>query len=113
MNRFIDSNPGLKSRFNRYINFPDYTSGELKDIFKMYVRKNQYSLTPDAEQYLKTRLDSAVKHKDRNFGNARYARNIFEKSIQRQANRLSNEKNPTAKQLTELTVSDIREAFYK
>ena len=111
MNRFIDSNPGLKSRFNRYINFPDYTSGELCQIFNMYVRKNQYSLTPDAERCLKTRLDSAVKHKDRNFGNARYARNIFEKSIQQQANRLSKEKNPTTKQLSELTASDIREAF--
>ena len=113
MKRFIDSNPGLQSRFNRYINFPDYTSGELCDIFNMYVKKNQYSLTPDAERYLKTRLDSAVKHKDRNFGNARYARNVFEKSIQRQANRLSKEKNPTAKQLSELTASDIREAFNK
>ena len=113
MNRFIDSNPGLKSRFNRYINFPDYTSGELCQIFNMYVRKNQYSLTPDAERCLKTRLDSAVKHKDRNFGNARYARNIFEKSIQRQANRLSSEKNPTTKQLSEITASDIREAFNK
>ena len=111
MNRFIDSNPGLKSRFNRYINFPDYTSGELCEIFNMYVKKNQYSLTPDAERYLKTRLDSAVRHKNRNFGNARYARNIFEKSIQRQANRLSKEKNPTAIQLSELTASDIREAF--
>ena len=113
MKRFIDSNPGLKSRFNRYINFPDYTSGELCQIFNMYVRKNQYSLTPDAERCLKTRLDSAVKHKDRNFGNARNARNIFEKSIQQQANRLSKEKNPTTKQLSELTASDIREAFNK
>ena len=77
----------------------------------MYVKKNQYSLTPDAERYLKTRLDSAVKHKDRNFGNARYARNIFEKSIERQANRLSKEKNLTTKQLTEINVSDIKEAF--
>ena len=111
MKRFIDSNPGLQSRFNRYINFPDYSSGELCEIFNMYVKKNQYSLTSDAERYLKTRLDSAVRHKDRNFGNARYARNIFEKSIQRQANRLSKEKNPTAKQLSELTASDIREAF--
>ena len=111
MKRFIDSNPGLQSRFNRYINFPDYTSGELCDIFNMYVKKNQYSLTPDAERYLRTRLDSAVKHKDRNFGNARYARNIFEKSIERQANRLSKEKNLTTKQLTEINVSDIKEAF--
>ena len=113
MKRFIDSNPGLQSRFNRYIYFPDYTSGELCDIFNMYVKNNQYTLTSDAQRYLKTRFDSAVHHKDRNFGNARYARNVFEKSIQRQANRLSKEKNPTAKQLSELTASDIREAFNK
>ena len=113
MKRFIDSNPGLQSRFNRYIDFPDYTSGELCDIFNMYVKNNQYTLTSDAQRYLKTRFDSAVHHKDRNFGNARYARNVFEKSIQRQANRLSKEKNPTAKQLSELTASDIREAFNK
>ena len=111
MKRFIDSNPGLQSRFNRYINFPDYTSGELTDIFRMYVKKNQYTLTPDAERYLSQRLDSAVRHKGRNFGNARYARNVFEKSIQRQANRLSGVKTPTTEQLTELTARDLQEAF--
>ena len=111
MQRFIDSNPGLQSRFNRYIDFPDYSGTELVDIFKMYMKKNQYTLAPDAEEYLKEQFEYVVAHKDRNFGNARYARNIFEKSIQRQANRLSKEKNPTAKQLSELTASDIREAF--
>ena len=111
MKRFIDSNPGLQSRFNRYINFPDYTSGELTDIFRMYAKKNQYTLTPDAERYLSQRLDSAVRNKGRNFGNARYARNVFEKSIQRQANRLSGVKTPTTEQLTELTARDLQEAF--
>lgn len=111
MKRFIDSNPGLQSRFNRYISFPDYTSRELSDIFKMYAKKNQYTLAPDAEQYMQTRLDSAVRHKHRNFGNARYVRNVFEKSIQQQANRLANQKNLNTTQLTELTKSDIRAAF--
>ena len=78
MQRFIDSNPGLQSRFNRYINFPDYTSAELTDIFKMYMKKNQYTLAPDAEVYLKERFAYVVAHKDRNFGNARFARNVFE-----------------------------------
>ena len=72
MKRFIDSNPGLQSRFNRYIDFPDYSAGELADIFKMYLRKNQYNITPGAEELLKEKLDYAVAHKDRNFGNARY-----------------------------------------
>ena len=111
MQRFIDSNPGLQSRFNRYIDFPDYSASELKDIFMMYLRKNQYNITPAAEELLKEKLDYAVEHKDRNFGNARYVRNMFEKSIQEQANRLSNVSNATKSQLTELTEEDIMKAF--
>ena len=111
MQRFIDSNPGLQSRFNRYIDFPDYTGGELTEIFKMYMKKNQYTLSRDAEIYLKERFDYAVAHKDRNFGNARYARNVFEKSIQQQANRLAGEKNLSKEKLTELTVEDLKGGF--
>ena len=108
MKRFLDSNPGLRSRFNRYIDFPDYTSGELYDIFCMYARKNQYKLSPEATEHLKKLFEYAVAHKDRNFGNARYARNLFEKSIQRQANRLANIKNATTEQLTLLTLDDVK-----
>ena len=111
MQRFIDSNPGLQSRFNRYIDFPDYTADELTRIFKMYMKKNQYTLAPDAEAYLKERFDYAVEHKDRNFGNARYARNVFEKSIQQQANRLEGKTNLSERELTELTVADLQEGF--
>ena len=111
MQRFIDSNPGLQSRFNRYIDFPDYTGVELADIFKMYMKKNQYSLAVDAEDYLKEQFDYAVAHKDRNFGNARYARNVFEKAIQEQANRLSGRSNLSKSQLTELTIDDLKVGF--
>ena len=111
MQRFIDSNPGLQSRFNRYIDFPDYTGGELTDIFKMYMKKNQYTMSHDTEAYLKTRFEYAVAHKDRNFGNARYARNVFEKSIQAQANRLANENNLDKDKLTELTIEDLKGGF--
>ena len=111
MQRFIDSNPGLQSRFNRYIDFPDYSSGELADIFKMYMKKNQYTLAPDAEEYLKEQFDYAVEHKDRNFGNARFARNVFEKSIQQQANRLAGQTNLDKAHLTELTVEDLQGGF--
>ena len=111
MQRFIDSNPGLQSRFNRYIDFPDYTGGELAQIFKMYMKKNQYTLSADAEQYLKERFEYAVAHKDRNFGNARYARNVFEKSIQAQANRLGGMSNLSKDQLTELTADDLKAGF--
>ena len=111
MQRFIDSNPGLQSRFNRYIDFPDYSSGELAEIFKMYMKKNQYTLARDAEEYLKERFEYAVAHKDRNFGNARYARNVFEKTIQAQANRLAGESNLDKDKLTELTVDDLKAGF--
>ncbi len=111
MQRFIDSNPGLQSRFNRYIDFPDYSGVELTDIFKMYMKKNQYTLADGAEEYLKEQFEYAVAHKDRNFGNARFARNVFEKSIQSQANRLEGMANLSKSQLTELTVDDLKGGF--
>ena len=111
MKRFIDSNPGLQSRFNRYINFPDYTAKELVRIFHMYMKKNQYTISDEADEMLKEKLDYAVEHKDRNFGNARYVRNVFEKSIQMQANRLEGKSNLSDRELTEITASDIERAF--
>ena len=111
MQRFIDSNPGLQSRFNRYIDFPDYTPQELVDIFKMYMKKNQYTMDGDAEAYLRTRFEIIVEKKDRNFGNARFARNVFEKSIQAQANRLAGQTNLSKAVLSELTMDDLREGF--
>ena len=111
MKKFIDSNPGLQSRFTRYIDFPDYTGGELYDIFCMYMRKNQYVLDDEASDYLKEAFDYVVAHKDRNFGNARFARNIFEKAIQQQANRLSGRKNLSKEELTELTLEDLQNSF--
>ena len=56
-------------------------------------------------------LDEAVAHKDKNFGNARYVRNVFEKAIQEQANRVSTLKNATARDLTEITIEDIQKAL--
>ena len=111
MQRFIDSNPGLQSRFNRYIDFPDYTPQELVDIFKMYMKKNQYTMDGDAEAYLRTRFEIIVEKKDRNFGNARFARNVFEKSIQAQANRLAGQTNLSKAVLSELTMDDFQEGF--
>ncbi len=111
MQRFIDSNPGLQSRFNRYINFPDYSAADLVDIFKMYAKKGQYTLTDDGETMLQERLEYAVAHKDHNFGNARYVRNVFEKAIQEQANRLAGRRNLTATQLSTLEASDLKKAF--
>ena len=111
MNRFIESNPGLRSRFNRYINFPDYNEQELCDIFAMYLKKNQYTLSTDAHEYMQERLRQILARRDRTFGNARYMRNVFEKAVQCQANRLATETNVTAEQLSEITRSDIVQAM--
>ena len=111
MKRFIDSNPGLQSRFTRYINFPDYTEQELFDIFKLYLNKNQYTITDDAAQLLKENLDYVVAHKTKNFGNARYVRNIFERAVEQQANRLSAKRNISDDELSVLTKEDIANAF--
>ena len=111
MKKFIDTNPGLQSRSNRYINFPDYNETELYNIFRLYLRKNEYTITKEAAELLQKELAYVVQNKDRNFGNARYVRNLFEKSIQCQANRLSKTKNVSDEELVELTRADIQAAF--
>ena len=107
MKRFIDSNPGLQSRFNRYIHFSDYSVDELKQIFMFNVEKNQYHLDGDGQALLDQILYSAIEHKDKNFGNGRYVRNIFEKTIQNQATRLSCKPNITTEELSMLTAEDL------
>lgn len=88
---FIESNPGLSSRFNRYINFPDYTKEELTEIFKRLAEKYHYTLSNEAENALSSLLEGALSKKDEHFGNGRFVRNLFEKVIERQANRLAKE----------------------
>lgn len=107
MKQFIDSNPGLQSRFNRYIHFPDYNADELLQIFSQYAQKNDYEITPEAQEKLKSLLEDAVKNKDKNFGNGRFVRNMFEKALERQANRLSGVEHPTLSQLKEILPVDI------
>lgn len=107
MKGFIDTNPGLQSRFNRYINFPDYTASELYDIFLSCVKKNEYTLSEDAETKLKDVLSKAVDEKDESFGNGRFVRNLFEKTIQHQANRISQKKDVTLDILSQITEEDI------
>ena len=107
MKRFIDSNPGLQSRFNRYIHFADYTAEELKQIFMLNVNKNQYMLENDGQVVLDKMLKYTIEHKDKNFGNGRYVRNLFEKTIQNQATRLSCQPNITVEDLSKLKAEDL------
>ena len=111
MKGFIDSNPGLQSRFNRYIHFSDYTADELKQIFLLNAKKNQYTIDEEASRVLGEIMFSAIDHKDKNFGNARFVRNLFEKSIQNQATRLSSEPNITEEVLSMLKAEDLPVAY--
>lgn len=107
MKQFIDSNPGLQSRFNRYIEFPDYSAEELYCIFEKTAKDFDYELSKSAVQPLKDYLSKAVTNKDKNFGNARFIRNLFEKTIERQSNRLSKEIDLTEDKLTEIQITDL------
>lgn len=109
MTYFINTNPGFKSRFNRYINFPDYTPNELFEIFKSNCNKLDYHLTEGAKLKLKSVFEKAYETRDKSFGNGRFARNIFEKTLEQQANRIAKESNLTKEILTTITEIDINE----
>ena len=111
MEDFINTNPGLKSRFTRYINFPDYSADDLFKIFEKRTEKYSYKLDKDAETRLKQALAKTVAEKNKNFGNARYARNLFEQAVANQANRLAKVKSPSKSQLSTLTIDDIEYAY--
>lgn len=107
MQTFIDSNPGLKSRFNKYIFFPDYTPDELYSIFIGMSRKLHFVLEPSLVAKLKERFTAEIARGDASFGNGRYVRNLFEKMIENQANRLVYEKELTKENLTMLKELDL------
>lgn len=107
MKQFINSNPGLHSRFNRYVEFPDYSEDELYQIFELNIKKYEYRITDEAKEALKKFFADAVSNKDKNFGNGRFVRNIFEKILECQANRLAKESNLTAERLSEITIDDL------
>jgi len=107
MEQFINSNPGLQSRFNRYYYFEDYTGEQLMEIFRQMCRKNDYALTPEAEEYAKGFFDDLYASRGENFGNARDVRNFFENVIAVHANRISTMHSPTKEDLTLFTKDDL------
>ena len=111
MHKFIDSNPGLRSRFNKYFQFPDYTGDELLKILQRFCDSNGYTLNPDTLFLLKRTLDRMYNNREEHFGNARAIRNLFEHAINNQANRLVLDSDITDQELAEITVEDIREAL--
>lgn len=108
MAQFIDSNPGLRSRFNKYINFEDYDVEELGEIFKIMCKNSGYIPTQDVINYSATVFENKYKNRGKNFANAREVRNFFEKAMMNQADRLFSVANPTNEELCTLVLSDVQ-----
>ena len=111
MQKFLDANPGLRSRFNRYFNFQDYNPQELLDIFKMFCTNNKFNVVPEAEQKLKKYFKYAYETKDDTFGNARMVRNTFENIVRAQSIRLSDYGQLTDDLLSSIALKDIDNAL--
>ena len=109
MENFINSNPGLKSRFNKYIEFPDYTIDELMGIFDMNCRKYDY----EADEYVKDQVRAMIVQRklatSENFANAREVRNFFEEIITNQARRVAALKDPTKDDMKKILIEDLIE----
>ena len=114
MEDFLESNPGLKSRFNKYLYFKDYTPEELYAIFEKMCKGYKFNITDEAQEYVKDYFEKRYIYRNENFANGRDVRNFFEKALIRQADRLSNKgNNLTDEELSELTLSDIEEIKLK
>ncbi|MFE3173144.1 right-handed parallel beta-helix repeat-containing protein [Amycolatopsis sp. NPDC059090] len=105
MQQFLESNPGMESRFSRTIEFANYTSDELVTIVRAQCSKHDYRLTESASEALLKYFDEIPK--DGTFGNGRTARRVFERMTDRQASRLSASLTANAADLTMLTEEDI------
>ena len=110
MREFLESNPGLKSRFNKFIHFEDYTAAEMTLILEYMLEKAQYRATEAARSGIESVMRSLCDHRDQHFGNARVVRNLFEHAQHEQANRLSSIAEPTRDELLTIELTDIERA---
>jgi len=107
MDEFLNSNPGLPSRFPIQVSFPDYRLDELMQIAEMMLEQREYQLSSYARQKLRKHLQSQMHHPHRRFSNARHVRNIIEKSIRYQAVRLIQKTNPSKEDLITIGSDDL------
>jgi Holliday junction resolvasome RuvABC ATP-dependent DNA helicase subunit len=107
MNVFINSNPGLKSRFSRYFYFEDYTPAQLTEIFTRIAAKAGFEFTDESKNISNQLFEKLYANKDSRFGNARLVRNIFEKTFEKHANRTATIAPITREILTTIEAADI------
>lgn len=107
MERFVNSNPGLKSRFNKYIYFEDYTPEELLEIFDSMCKKSGLTATQDARDLVLKHFEKEYANRNETFANGCEVRNFFEKAVVNQANRLAQESYIDDEDVATLTAEDI------
>ena len=107
MQEFLDANPGLRSRFNRTIEFPNYTAEELVEIICNRAAKLDYNFEPEALEFIKNKFNQVLSFPPENFGNARSVRNYLNNAINNQANRLVSETNLQEDELMTIKVEDL------
>lgn len=107
MQKFLESNPGLKSRFNKNIFFEDYSVDELFEIFYSSCNRYGMRLTEEAKNTLKNYLHRLCQNKPENFANGREMRNIFEQTYTNQANRIAEIEDISDEELNEIVVDDL------
>lgn len=107
MEKFLSSNPGLKSRFNRFWQFQDYAPPELFKIFLSLCATGQYVLSDEATKKLAVLIQQVYDKKDESFGNGRLIRNIYEETISNQASRLVSENNLSDDELRTIKKADV------
>ncbi|RKM61673.1 AAA family ATPase [Butyrivibrio sp. XB500-5] len=113
MKKFINSNPGLKSRFNKYIEFPDYSVDELEQIFNMNCDKYDYKVEDDVKHQIRALITSKKMGSIDNFANAREIRNLFEEIITNQARRVATLENPTNEDMMTICLEDLKDLVGK
>ncbi len=107
MNQFLNSNPGLRSRFNKFIVFEDFTEEELMVIFDGFCRKADYKVSPAAREVAARFFHDRLEHKPENYANARDVRNYFDKAVERQAGRIVKMKKVSKEKLATLEAEDL------
>ena len=111
MDDFLHSNPGLESRFNKHLFFDDYKPQELFDIFVSMEEKSSLKLDEKAENFLKGHFEDVYNCRGDNFANGRYVRNIFEKVLSNQADRLVDMEDISDEDLNTLTIEDFDDCW--
>jgi SpoVK/Ycf46/Vps4 family AAA+-type ATPase len=109
MGKLLDSNTGLRSRFNRFIHFDDYTAHELLMVFKKIAEFSDYTTSESFDEKLLASMERLLLQESKGFGNGRAMRNLFEKVSEKQATRLAKVRNQTLHELRELKVNDLHE----